>query len=285
MKDETFRDKICVVTGGTQGVGWAITQALASRGATVYAFGYSAGSLERAEAERQTLPWGNRIHLSRCDVTDRVAYEAWLDEVMGENGRLDILINNAAYVQWDDVVDMSTDQALRSMHVGYDGMVTGITKVLPWMAAANQGHIVNIGSITARIIVRGSSAAYTATKAAIDAYTVTLQMELAATPVNATLVRLGTVGGTDFFKQHVDPARTPKLNKYLPALTPPTVANAILKAIDKKQAILTLPHYLAPLSIIYQIAPGFSRWLADQGWGKHPNYGEKSWQYKDTTKQ
>ena len=102
-------------------------------------------------------------------------------------------------------------------------------------------------------------------------------MELTGTPVNATLVRLGTVGGTDFFKQHVDPARTPKLNKYLPALTPPKAADAILKAIDKKQNILTLPRYLGPLSIIYQIAPRFSRWLADQGWGNHPDYGGQAW--------
>ncbi|MBE2222260.1 MAG: SDR family oxidoreductase [Anaerolineae bacterium] len=272
------------MTGGTQGIGWATVQALAAQGATVYACGYSVGSLERAEAERQTLPWGVQIHLSRCDVTDRVAYEDWLDAVWGENGRLDILINNAAYVQWDDVLDMSTEQALYTMRVGYEGMVTGIRKVLPWMLSANQGHIVNVGSITARIIVRGSSAAYTATKAAIDAYTVTLQMELAATPIHATLVRLGTVGGTDFFKQHVDPARTPKLNKYLPALTPPKVADAILKAIDNKQRILTLPRYLGPLSVIYQLAPGFSRWLADQGWGTHPKYGEKAWSYNSDKK-
>ena len=281
---QSLQNKVCVVTGGTQGIGWATVQALAANGATVYACGYSSGSLERAEAERQKLPWCDQIHLSRCDVTDRVAYEAWLDAVWRENGRLDILINNAAYVQWDDVLDMSTEQALHTMRVGYDGMVTGIRKVLPWMLAAQQGHIVNVGSITARIIVRGSSAAYTATKAAIDAYTITLQIELAATPIQATLVRLGTVGGTDFFKQHVSPSRTPKLNKYLPALTPPKVADAILKAIAKKQSVLTLPRYLGPLSIIYQAAPGFSRWLADQGWGEHPDYGKKTWRYKSNVK-
>jgi NAD(P)-dependent dehydrogenase (short-subunit alcohol dehydrogenase family) len=284
MMAQFLQNKVCVVTGGTQGIGWATVQALAARGAHVYAFGYSARSLERAEAERLTLPWRDQIHLSRCDVTDRILYESWLDVVYEKNGRLDILVNNAAYVQWDDVLDMSTEQALHTMRVGYDGMVTGIRKVLPWMLEANQGHIVNVGSITARIIVRGSSAAYTATKAAIDAYTVTLQMELAASPVHATLVRLGTVGGTDFFKQHVDPARTPKLNKYLPALTPPQVADAIVRAINKKQNIVTLPRYLGLLSIIYQIAPGFSRWLADRGWGDHPDYGEKEWHYGSDVK-
>jgi NAD(P)-dependent dehydrogenase (short-subunit alcohol dehydrogenase family) len=269
-----------VVTGGAQGIGWAITQALAEAGARVYASSYSAESLARAQAELFTLPWCEQITLARCDVTDRAAYEDWLNQVYADNGRLDILIHNAAYVQWNDVLDMSVEQALYTMRVGYDGMVVGVHTVLPWMLAAGQGHIVNVGSITARILVRGSSAAYTATKAAIDAYTITLQMELASTPVRATLVRLGTVAGTDFFKKHVEPGRTPKLNRYLPALTPPAVATAVVRAIYTQQPILTLPRYLAPLSVIYQIAPRFSRWLADQGWGDHPDYGRVEWRYK-----
>lgn len=112
-------------------------------------------------------------------------------------------------MQWDDVLNMSIDQAQHTMRVGYDGMVTGIRTALPWMMAAGQGHIVTVGSITARILVRGSSAAYTATKAAIDAYTITLQIELAHTPVSATLVRLGTVAGTDFFKSMSNQAERP----------------------------------------------------------------------------
>lgn len=278
--EQFLQGQTAVITGGTQGIGWALTQALAAHGARVYACGYSAGNLERAENERQALPWRSQICLARCDVTDRAQYVGWLEEVYGVNGRLDLFIHNAAYVQWDDVLNMSIEQAQHTMRVGYDGLVTGVRTALPWMLAAGHGHIVAVGSITARILVRGSSAAYTATKAAIDAYTVTLQMELADTPVHATLVRLGTVAGTDFFKKHVQPARTPKLNKYLPALTPPQVATAVLRAIDKKQAILTLPGYLGPLSIIYQIAPRFSRWLSDQGWGAHPDYGRVAWKYE-----
>ena len=56
-----FEAQVCVVTGGTQGIGWVMTQALAANGATVYACGFSQDSLEQAEAVRANLPTANQI--------------------------------------------------------------------------------------------------------------------------------------------------------------------------------------------------------------------------------
>lgn len=111
-------------------------------------------------------------------------------------------------MQWDDVLDMSIDQAQHTMRVGYDGMVTGVRTALP--GCWPPGRAASLPSVPSPpAFWCGSSAAYTATKAAIDAYTVTLQMELAHTPVSATLVRLGTVAGTDFFKNMSNQAERP----------------------------------------------------------------------------
>jgi NAD(P)-dependent dehydrogenase (short-subunit alcohol dehydrogenase family) len=207
-----FQGQVCVVTGGTQGIGWALTRALADEGAAVYACGFSLSSLDKAEAVRATLSTAAQIHLRLCDVTDRVAYEAWLAEIWVENGRIDLLIHNAAFVRWADVTEMSVEEAQRTVRVGYDGMVIGTKTVLPRMQAAGRGHIVNIGSVTGRAFVGGASAAYAATKAAIDAYTQILHAELADSPVNATIVRLGTVAGTDFFRKHVSNGCRPSPN-------------------------------------------------------------------------
>ncbi len=267
-----FQNQVCVVTGGTQGIGWAMTQALAAEGATVFACGFSQGSLEKAEAERMKLPTAGPIHLSRCDVTDRVAYEAWLVEILTENGRIDLLIHNAAFVRWADVTEMSIEEAQRTMRVGYDGMVIGTKTVLPRMQAAGRGHIVNIGSVAGRAFVGGSSAAYAATKAAIDAYTQILHAELVGSPVNATIVRLGTVAGTDFFRKHVSNERMPPFTQFLPALTPDRVATAVLNAVVKKQQILTLPRYLELLTFVYNLSPHFARWLAQFGGANRKDY-------------
>jgi NAD(P)-dependent dehydrogenase (short-subunit alcohol dehydrogenase family) len=75
MPHPHLTERVAVGTGGTQGIGWAISQALADAGATVYACGYSAASQHRAADELSQLPWAERIRLAQLDVTDRPAYE------------------------------------------------------------------------------------------------------------------------------------------------------------------------------------------------------------------
>lgn len=273
-------DQVCLVTGGTQGIGWAVVQALADHGARVYACGLSQESLKRAETERRALPWADAIKLTRCDVTDRMAVESWIGGIYQETGRIDVLVNNAAFVRWTDVTAMPVEEAERTMRVGYDGMVYCVKTALPLMLSAGRGHIVNVGSIAGRIFVGGASAAYAASKAAIDAYSRVLQIELDPSPVNVTLVRLGTVAGTDFFKKHVSPSRMPPLTRFMPALTPPQVATAVVQAIHDKDDVITLPRYLAFLALIYTIAPRLSRWLAGIGSNHRPDYGQVEWKYR-----
>jgi NAD(P)-dependent dehydrogenase (short-subunit alcohol dehydrogenase family) len=257
--------RACVVTGGTQGIGWATVKALAQEGAHVYACGLSLHSLERAERERTTLPSAEAIRLAQCDVTARAAYEAWLDSVVSQAGRISVLVHNAAFTRWTDVTEMPVEEALLTMRVAYDGMVYGIKRLLPHMLATGGGSVVNIGSITGTIYVGGASAAYSAAKAAVEAYTRTLQVEMQKTPVRVTLVRLGTVAGTDFFGKHVDYRRMPRLLDFLPYLTVTQVADGVIEAIVEKKEVVTMPGYLRPLRLVYAVAPRFSRWLALRG--------------------
>jgi NAD(P)-dependent dehydrogenase (short-subunit alcohol dehydrogenase family) len=181
-------------------------------------------------------------------------------------------VHNAAYTRWTDVTEMTVDEAVRTMRVAYDGMVYGIKRLLPHMLATGGGSIVNIGSITGTIYVGGASAAYSAAKAAVEAYTRTLQVEMRHVPIHVTLVRLGTVAGTDFFGKHVDYRRMPRLLDFLPYLTVTQVADGVIKAIVERKEVVTMPGYLRPLSLVYTVAPRFSRWLARRGGSGQRDY-------------
>ena len=276
-----FEGQVCAVLGGTQGIGWALAQAFAEAGARVFACGRSQENLARAEAERPSLPWGERIALARVDVTDDAALNAWLGGITAETGRLDILVHNAAYVQWVDVVDMSVAQARLTMGVAYDALVAAVAAVLPGMLAAGRGRIVVMGSIAGEIFVGGPSAAYSAAKAGIHAYASALDVELRGSGVGVTLVVLGTVAGTDFFRKHASETRMPPLTRFMPALTPPRVARVVVAAAAAGRTRLTLPAYFAPLRLLYVLLPRFSAWLARQGGQRRRNYDQVRWRYFD----
>lgn len=271
--------QVCLVTGGAQGVGWALCQALADHGARVHACDISEESLARAEAERAASPWAEAIHLVRCDVTDRRALTEWISGVQAREGRVDVLVNNAVFVRFEDVDTMSVEAAERTMRVGYDAMVYATKAVLPHMRAAGAGHIVNMGSSLGRIFTRPSSAAYSATKAAIAAYTQVLQLELEGTPVGATLVRPGTIAGTGFFREQVPSTVMPRAADFLPPLSPPDVARAIVRALRRRTRILDIPGYLPPLYLFYELAPRLFRWAMSLGGQARRDFGALEWRY------
>lgn len=275
-----LKGRVCLVTGGAQGIGWAIAQALADHGAHVHVCDLSAEYLAAARRELPALPFGERIELAPCDVADRSQVEAWIRDVHAKAGRLDVLVNNAAFVRWEDVADMPVEDAEQTMAVGYNGMLYATKAVLPLMLAADGGHVVNIGSSMGRLFVGSSSAAYCATKAAVDAYTQTLQLELRHTPVAVTLIRLNTVAGTAFFREHVRPSRMPRLTDFLPYLTPPQVAAGVVRALRSRRAVLDLPWFLPACYLLFDLAPEVVRWMVARGGGGRRDYGSVSWRYR-----
>ena len=212
-------------------------------------------------------------------MTDRTAVENWVAEVHAATGHIDVVVNNAAFIRWETVAEMPVEDAERTMRVGYDGMVYMVKAVLPLMQQAGQGHIVNIGSSVGRLFVPGPSAAYVAVKAAIDGYTQLLQMELRNSPIAVTLVRLYAVAGTDFFGKHVASSKMPRTSDFLPYLTPPQVADAIVRAIHYRRAILDIPAYLPVAYLLFTLAPGFVRWVLAIGGRGRRDYGRVKWRY------
>lgn len=248
--------QVCLVTGGAQGIGWQLTLALAQQGAQVHLCDVSAQNLERVERHLSAdTRLGAAVTTTQLDVTDRAGVENWVRKTHALTGRIDVLINNAAFVRWVDVEDMTVEEAERSMRTCYDATVYGVKAALPLMQAAGRGRIVNIGSSAGLILVKGPSAAYAAAKAAVEAYTQILRMELEDSPVHVTLVRPGAVAGTDFFGKHVPSSRMPRIADFLPPTSPERVAAAVVNAIRNDRAFVDVPRHLPLMYRCYALAP------------------------------
>ncbi|MGK2942658.1 MAG: SDR family NAD(P)-dependent oxidoreductase [Immundisolibacter sp.] len=143
---------VTLVTGGTYGIGRAITLTLAAQGHTVYACGLEArqvGSIAEAGIAGTAAELAQRqlgADLAEVDVADGAQVRAWVAGVLSRHGRIDALVNNAAIHPRGDVTQ--TDEALWDHVIGVNlkGVFLTCRAVIPAMRAAGGGAIVNIGS-------------------------------------------------------------------------------------------------------------------------------------------
>lgn len=144
--------KVVIVTGGTFGIGREISLVLADRGHRVVAFGLDTAQTSstadesvsrfRSEVEDRDL----NVHVLEADVSDATAVEDVVKRTMARHNRIDALVNNAAIGPLGTVLD--TDEALFDsvLSVNLKGPYLCSRAVLPHMAQAGGGAIVNIGS-------------------------------------------------------------------------------------------------------------------------------------------
>ena len=163
-----LQDTVAVVTGGTGGLGQCICRALARAGAHVCVVYQQSHDLARQVAGECTQ-LGPRAVPLQADVTDRAQIETLVQRVLDQFGRLDILVNNAAYNQWIPFKDLEQltpeiwDYILRYNTTAPFLMMRAVA---PVMLRQQRGRIVNISSV-AGLAPGGSSIAYAVSKAAL----------------------------------------------------------------------------------------------------------------------
>ena len=164
-----LRGAVALVTGGNGGLGTRICHALAKEGAHV-AVVY-AQSRDQAEGVVRDLASRYQVNAASfaCDVTDAAAVERLVREVTGHLGRLDILVNDAAYnkaIPFDDLDNLTMEVWDKIIAVNLTGPMRLIKAVAPVMKAQGRGRIVNISSVSG-IGPTGSSIAYAVSKAGL----------------------------------------------------------------------------------------------------------------------
>jgi 3-oxoacyl-[acyl-carrier protein] reductase len=163
-----LKNAVAVVTGGNGGLGQRICHALAKDGANIAVV--CAQSLAAAEAvAREIQTRGIQAAAFACDVTQPAQVQRLVDQVLGRFGRLDILINDAAYnksIPFRDLDALTIEEWSKIMDVNLTGPLHCIKAVAPVMQRQGRGRIVNIASV-AGLGPSGSSIAYAVSKAGL----------------------------------------------------------------------------------------------------------------------
>lgn len=192
--------KLAVVTGGTRGIGRAITQALMDEGANVAICGRSDADCRRAAGE--LVSSGGLCTGKACDVSkpDQVAeFFKWTDEHLGG---LDILINNAGVGVFKPVAEMTVDEWHSVIDTNLNGIFYCCREALPRLKKRGGGSIINISSLAGRNPFAGGSA-YNASKFGLNGFTEAMMLDHRHDNVRVSYVMPGSVS-TEFMGGEAD---------------------------------------------------------------------------------
>lgn len=184
----TFDQKVCLITGGSRGLGLVLARQICNAGGRVAILARDQEELARAR-EDLAARGGNVLPVT-CDVTERVQIEAAVRQVADQFGGIDVVINNAGIIEVGPLEHMAREDYERAMNIHFWAPFHVIMAALPHLRQRAESRIVNIASIGGRLAVP-HLAAYSASKFALVGLSDAFRAELARDNIQVTTVTPG----------------------------------------------------------------------------------------------
>ncbi len=236
MTEQT--DRTIVVTGGSKGIGRAVCEAFAEPGVRVF-FNYATDAAGAAETERRIAAIGGAGKGVQVDVSSENDVKAFLDDVIAETGRLDVLVNNAGITRDGLIVRMKTSDWDAVMDVNLKGAFLASKIAAKAMLRQRSGRIINISSVVGASGNPGQ-ANYVAAKAGLVGLTKALAKEVASRGITVNAVAPGYIE-TDMTAAMADTQRTAMIAQ-IPLGRPGTtreIASAVRFLASEEAAYIT----------------------------------------------
>jgi NAD(P)-dependent dehydrogenase (short-subunit alcohol dehydrogenase family) len=250
-----------IITGASSGIGRATALKVAAEGGVPLLVARRRAELE--EVRDEIVAAGGSASVYPVDLTDSEAVTKAVEQMLGEHGRIDMVVNNAGRsirrsirLSYDRFHDYE-----RAMAINYFGAVRLVLAVLPHMSARKFGHIVNVSSIGVQGIAPRFSA-YVASKAALDYFS-----KIAATETHGDGITFTTI--------HMPLVRTPmirptKIYDAFPTKSPNQAADMVMRALKERPKHIGTPEgYL--MQAAYTFLPGLVDAIAYEGYRIFPD--------------
>lgn len=179
-----MESKVALITGASSGIGKATALQLMADGYAVY------GAARRIENMRTEEERG--MHVLRMDITNDRTMTEGINRLIEEQGRIDVLVNNAGYGSFGAIEDVSLDEARRQFEVNLFGLARLTQLVLPFMRNQRSGAIVNISSIGGKIYFP-LGGWYHATKHALEGFSDCLRFETKPFGIKVIIIEPGMI--------------------------------------------------------------------------------------------
>ena len=239
---------VVVITGSNSGIGRAAALAFAEHGDTVYA---TMRDITKA-GDLQTAATGLKIRT--LDVTQPDGFASFVEQVVEESGRIDVLLNNAGILKAGAFEDLSTASFRQVMETNCFGPMLLTRTVLPQMRAQRSGYVIMMSSLSGVAGLPGD-VAYTASKFALEGATEALRHEVDRWNIKVALVQAGLYATGIFGGPDELPEKTP----YRPLI------QARAQALAERLPQAYDPKHLGQLFVKIASSDGSQlRWPADE---------------------
>lgn len=250
MPQGQFEGRTVVITGASSGVGESAARRFASQGAHVVLAARTERAL-RAVADEI----GERAVPVPTDVADPEQARGLVERALEATGRIDVLVNNAAYNHRGPVNDVDPGELGRIVDVNLRAPIVLTRLALPHLLDGNGGHVVNVASIAGQVPVP-EEATYSGTKFGLRGFSLALAEELRGTGVRVSLVSPGPID-TGFLTRDLD--SVPDVVFSQPMSSADDVARAVVECAHDGRRERTMPRLSGMLATAGYLVPDLPR--------------------------
>jgi NAD(P)-dependent dehydrogenase (short-subunit alcohol dehydrogenase family) len=183
-------DKVAVITGSSSGFGLLTAVELASRGYRVIATMRDFARRPKLDEAAKSANVDDRIDVRALDISQTELIPETIDGIVGDYGRIDLLINNAGFAMAGFAEDIAASELREQFETNFFGHVAVTKAVLPTMRAQHSGHILMVTSIAGRT-AHPTLSSYSSSKFALEGWSESLRMEVRSLGIRVVLIEPG----------------------------------------------------------------------------------------------